>query len=78
MFLKLSIGTLKYGIVNKIYLEATMRVASLKECKQFIGNKRVSGIKVNYDKRSFELNSLRDLKELDTSLHSKIFKSRDR
>lgn len=55
-----------------------MRVASLKECKQFIGNKKVSGIKVNYDKRSFELNSLRDLKELDASLHSKIFKSRDR
>lgn len=55
-----------------------MRVAGLKECKQFIGNKKVSGIKVNYDKRSFELSSLRDLKELDTSLHSKIFKSRDR
>lgn len=55
-----------------------MRVASLKECKQFICNKRVSGIKVNYDKRSFELNSLRDLKELDAGLYSKIFKSRDR
>ena len=55
-----------------------MKVASLKECKQFIGNKKVSGIKVNYDKRSFELGSLRDLKELDASLHNQIFKSRDR
>lgn len=55
-----------------------MRVASLKECKQFIGNKRVSGIKVNYDKRSFDLSSLRDLKELDDGLYDKIFKSRDR
>lgn len=55
-----------------------MRVASLKECKQFIGNKKVSRIKVNYDKRSFELDSLRDLKELDTGLYAKIFKSRDR
>lgn len=55
-----------------------MRVASLKECKQFIGNKKVSGVKVNYDKRSFELSSLRDLKELDASLYNKIFKSRDR
>lgn len=55
-----------------------MRVASLKECKQFIGNKKVSGIKVNYDKRSFELGSLRDLKELDSGLYNKIFKSRDR
>lgn len=55
-----------------------MRIASLKECKQFIGNKKVSRIKVNYDKHSFELSSLRDLKELDTSLHNKIFKSRDR
>lgn len=55
-----------------------MRVASLKECKQFIGNKKVSGIKVNYDKRSFELGSLRDLKDLDAGLYNKIFKSRDR
>lgn len=55
-----------------------MRVANLKECKQFIGNKRVSGIKVNYDKRSFELGSLRDLKELDAGLYSKVFKSRNR
>lgn len=55
-----------------------MRVASLKECKQFIGNKKVSGIKVNYDKRSFELGSLRNLKELDASLYSKVFKSRNR
>ena len=55
-----------------------MRVASLKECKQFISNKKVSGIKVNYDKRSFELGSLRNLKELDASLYSKVFKSRNR